>query len=122
MEHTSEKRPFDAIIGFAHIEFNCHTTASALGLGLNIVDDYERKPMLLHLKGFNSFTLNLLAMFLYFVQLLGAGGGMYVEVLNKGVLPLAYSIKKKNRAGESNTYLDGIHLIFTYFTGNSTYR
>ncbi|PIM99933.1 hypothetical protein CDL12_27562 [Handroanthus impetiginosus] len=49
-------------------------------------------------------------------ELLVAGGGVHVEVLNKGVLPLAYSIKKKNRAGESNTYLDGIYLVFTYFT------
>jgi len=41
---------------------------------------------------------------------------MYVEVFNRGVVPLAYSIKKKNKAGESNTYLDGIYLLFTYFT------
>jgi small subunit ribosomal protein S6 len=49
-------------------------------------------------------------------QLLVAGGGMYVEVFNRGVIPLAYSIQKKNKAGESNTYLDGIYLLFTYFT------
>eukprot|EP00258_Populus_trichocarpa_P000181 XP_002297965.3 30S ribosomal protein S6 alpha, chloroplastic [Populus trichocarpa] len=49
-------------------------------------------------------------------ELLVAGGGMYVEVFNRGVVPLAYSIKKKNKAGESNTYLDGIYLLFTYFT------
>ncbi|XP_010267576.1 PREDICTED: 30S ribosomal protein S6 alpha, chloroplastic-like [Nelumbo nucifera] len=49
-------------------------------------------------------------------ELLVAGGGMYVEVFNRGVIPLAYSIKKKNTAGESNTYLDGIYLLFTYFT------
>ncbi|KAJ9555718.1 hypothetical protein OSB04_010332 [Centaurea solstitialis] len=48
--------------------------------------------------------------------LLVAGGGMYVEVFNRGVIPLAYSIKKKNKAGETNTYLDGIYLLFTYFT------
>ncbi|KAK8940248.1 hypothetical protein KSP40_PGU021278 [Platanthera guangdongensis] len=41
---------------------------------------------------------------------------MYVEVFNRGVIPLAYGIKKKNRAGESNTYLDGIYLLFTFFT------
>lgn len=41
---------------------------------------------------------------------------MYVEVFNRGVIPLAYSIKKKNKAGETNTYLDGIYLLFTYFT------
>ncbi|KAL0362643.1 UNVERIFIED_CONTAM: 30S ribosomal protein S6 alpha, chloroplastic [Sesamum calycinum] len=49
-------------------------------------------------------------------ELLVAGGGMYVEVFNRGVIPLAYSIRKKNKAGESNTYLDGIYLLFTYFT------
>lgn len=50
------------------------------------------------------------------LQLLIAGGGMYVEVFNRGVIPLAYGIQKKNKAGESNTYLDGIYLLFTYFT------
>ncbi|KAK7358500.1 hypothetical protein VNO77_00429 [Canavalia gladiata] len=49
-------------------------------------------------------------------ELLVAGGGMYVEVFNRGIIPLAYSIKKKNKAGESNTYFDGIYLLFTYFT------
>ncbi|CAK9143143.1 unnamed protein product [Ilex paraguariensis] len=49
-------------------------------------------------------------------ELLVAGGGMYVEVFNRGVIPLAYSIKKRNKAGETNTYLDGIYLLFTYFT------
>ncbi|KAI4338711.1 hypothetical protein MLD38_023735 [Melastoma candidum] len=49
-------------------------------------------------------------------ELLVAGGGMYVEVFNRGVIPLAYGIKKKNKAGETNTYLDGIYLLFTYFT------
>ena len=52
----------------------------------------------------------------YIVQLLVAGGGMDVEVFNRGVIPLAYSIKRKNKAGETNTYLDGIYLLFTYFT------
>ncbi|ONK67079.1 uncharacterized protein A4U43_C06F15460 [Asparagus officinalis] len=49
-------------------------------------------------------------------RLLVAGGGMYIEVFNRGVIPLSYSIKKKNKAGETNTYLDGIYLLFTYFT------
>ncbi|KAE9599484.1 hypothetical protein Lal_00039471 [Lupinus albus] len=49
-------------------------------------------------------------------QLLVAGGAMYVEVFNRGVIPLAYSIKKENKAGETNNYLDGIYLLFTYFT------
>ncbi|XP_068666306.1 small ribosomal subunit protein bS6c alpha [Aristolochia californica] len=49
-------------------------------------------------------------------ELLVAGGGMYVEVFNRGVIPLAYSIKRRNKAGETNNYLDGIYLLFTYFT------
>ncbi|XP_022714436.1 30S ribosomal protein S6 alpha, chloroplastic-like [Durio zibethinus] len=49
-------------------------------------------------------------------ELLVAGGGMYIEVFNRGVIPLAYSIKKKNKDGETNTYSDGIYLLFTYFT------
>ncbi|KAI3710666.1 hypothetical protein L2E82_40455 [Cichorium intybus] len=49
-------------------------------------------------------------------ELLVAGGAMYVEVFNRGVIPLAYNIKKKNKAGETNNYLDGIYLLFTYFT------
>ncbi|KAK3024181.1 hypothetical protein RJ639_043758 [Escallonia herrerae] len=55
-------------------------------------------------------------------ELLVAGGGMYVEVFNRGVIPLAYSIKKKNKAGETNTYLDGIYLLFTYFTKPESMR
>ncbi|CAL5433714.1 unnamed protein product [Camellia sinensis] len=47
------------------------------------------------------------------IELLVAGGGMHVEVFNRGIIPLAYSIKKKNKAGETNTYLDGIFLLFT---------
>ncbi|KAF5938522.1 hypothetical protein HYC85_022781, partial [Camellia sinensis] len=46
-------------------------------------------------------------------ELLVAGGGMHVEVFNRGIIPLAYSIKKKNKAGETNTYFDGIFLLFT---------
>ncbi|KAG1367665.1 putative 30S ribosomal protein S6 alpha, chloroplastic [Cocos nucifera] len=57
-----------------------------------------------------------LALIQRYEELLVAGGGMYVEVFNRGVIPLAYSIKKRNKAGESNTYLDGIYLLFTYFT------
>lgn len=41
---------------------------------------------------------------------------MYVEVYNRGVIPLTYGINKKNKAGETNTYFDGIYLLFTYFT------
>ncbi|XP_009402005.2 small ribosomal subunit protein bS6c isoform X1 [Musa acuminata AAA Group] len=57
-----------------------------------------------------------LALIQRYEELLVAGGGLYVEVFNRGVIPLAYSIKKKNKAGESNTYLDGIYLLLTYFT------
>ncbi|CAI8619615.1 unnamed protein product [Vicia faba] len=49
-------------------------------------------------------------------ELLVAGGGMYVEVFNRGIIPLAYTIQTKNKDGETNTYLDGIYLLFTYFT------
>lgn len=41
---------------------------------------------------------------------------MHVEFLNKGVRPLAYSIKKKNKAGETNIYLDSIQILVTFFT------
>ncbi|PHU28113.1 30S ribosomal protein S6 alpha, chloroplastic [Capsicum chinense] len=56
------------------------------------------------------------------IKLLVAGGGMYVEVFNRGVIPLAYSIRRKNKAGETNTYLDGIYLLFTYFTKPESIR
>ncbi|CAH8358450.1 unnamed protein product [Eruca vesicaria subsp. sativa] len=49
------------------------------------------------------------------IQLLAAGGGMYVEVFNR-VTPLAYNIIKKNKLGETNTYLDGIYFRCTYLT------
>ena len=51
------------------------------------------------------------------LQLLVAGGAMYVEVFNRGVIPLAYSIRKRNsRTGLPSTYYDGIYLLITYFT------
>lgn len=50
-------------------------------------------------------------------ELLVAGGAMYVEVFNRGVIPLAYSIRKRNsRTGLPSTYYDGIYLLITYFT------
>ncbi|XWS48779.1 hypothetical protein CRYUN_Cryun13aG0105600 [Craigia yunnanensis] len=61
------------------------------------------------------FVLKLFLM-RFILRLLVAGVCMYIEVFNRGVIPLAYSIKKKNKAGETNTYLDGIYLLFTYFT------
>lgn len=50
-------------------------------------------------------------------ELLVTGGAMYVEVFNRGVIPLAYSIRKRNsRTGLPSTYYDGIYLLITYFT------
>lgn len=73
--------------------------------------------MFLDTVGKNRSQSSLYSLCVYvFQQLLVAGGGMYVEVFNRGVIPLAYSIRKKNKAGETNTYLDGIYLLFTYFT------
>jgi len=45
-----------------------------------------------------------------------AGGGLDVEMFNRGMQPLAYNIKTKNMAGFANRYLDGIYLLFTYVT------
>ncbi|KAH9301370.1 hypothetical protein KI387_012953, partial [Taxus chinensis] len=50
-------------------------------------------------------------------EMIVAGGGMCVEVFNRGLVPLSYSIKKRvSLTGELATYLDGIYLLFTYFT------
>ncbi|KAF3541417.1 hypothetical protein F2Q69_00025491 [Brassica cretica] len=46
------------------------------------------------------------------VELLAAGGAMYGEVFNR-VIPLAYNIIKRNKVGETNTYLDGTYYFFT---------
>ncbi|WZZ38210.1 hypothetical protein YC2023_034469 [Brassica napus] len=46
------------------------------------------------------------------VELLAAGGAMYVEVFNR-VIQLAYNIIKRNKVGETNTYLDGTYYCFT---------
>ncbi|KAH0888111.1 hypothetical protein HID58_050540 [Brassica napus] len=45
-------------------------------------------------------------------SLLAAGGAMYVEVFNR-VIQLAYNIIKRNKVGETNTYLDGTYYCFT---------
>ena len=50
------------------------------------------------------------------VQAIIAGGGLDVEMFNRGMQPLAYNIKTKNMAGLLNRYLDGIYLLFTYVT------
>ncbi|KAL5210502.1 hypothetical protein ABZP36_006125 [Zizania latifolia] len=58
-----------------------------------------------------------LALIQRYEELLVAGGAMYVEVFNRGVIPLAYSIRKRNsRTGLPSTYYDGIYLLVTYFT------
>ncbi|KAM0928467.1 hypothetical protein ACQ4PT_002500 [Festuca glaucescens] len=58
-----------------------------------------------------------LALIQRYEELLVAGGAMYVEVFNRGVIPLAYSIRKRNsRTGLPFTYYDGIYLLWTYFT------
>ncbi|KAF0912477.1 hypothetical protein E2562_014078 [Oryza meyeriana var. granulata] len=58
-----------------------------------------------------------LALIQRYEELLVVGGAMYVEVFNRGVIPLAYSIRKRNsRTGLPSTYYDGIYLLVTYFT------
>lgn len=41
---------------------------------------------------------------------------MYVEVFNRGVAPLSYSVQKINRDGTKDTFADGVYLLFTFFT------
>ncbi|KAH9566587.1 hypothetical protein CY35_04G135400 [Sphagnum magellanicum] len=43
-----------------------------------------------------------------------SGGGLDVEMFNRGMQPLAYNIKTRNMGGVSSRYLDGIYLLFTY--------
>ncbi|MCO5613039.1 hypothetical protein L7F22_067313 [Adiantum nelumboides] len=45
-----------------------------------------------------------------------AGGGMGVEVFNRGMMPLTYNIKRKDMQGINNSYLDGVFFLFTYCT------
>ncbi|PON68979.1 Ribosomal protein [Trema orientale] len=97
---------------------------SPTGPGLTAVEDKEEPQCPPGLRQYESMVVlrpdmsedERLALTQKYEELLVAGGGMYVEVFNRGVIPLAYSIKKKNKAGETNTYLDGIYLLFTYFT------
>lgn len=51
-----------------------------------------------------------------FPQAIIAGGGLDVEMFNRGMQPLAYNIKVKNMGGVASRYLDGIYLLFTYVT------
>ncbi|XP_050377626.1 30S ribosomal protein S6 alpha, chloroplastic [Argentina anserina] len=97
---------------------------SPSGPGLTAVEDKEEPTCPPGLRQYETMAVlrpdmsedERLALTQKYEELLIAGGGMYVEVFNRGVIPLAYSIQKKNKAGESNTYLDGIYLLFTYFT------
>ncbi|MCO5552630.1 hypothetical protein L7F22_006145 [Adiantum nelumboides] len=45
-----------------------------------------------------------------------AGGGMGVEVFNRGMMPLTYNIRRKDMQGINNSYLDGVFFLFTYCT------
>eukprot|EP00250_Pteridium_aquilinum_P002220 c12410_g1_i1 orf=150-806(+) len=45
-----------------------------------------------------------------------AGGGMGVEVFNRGMMPLTYNIRRKDMGGINNRYLDGVYFLFTYCT------
>ncbi|KAM5571216.1 small ribosomal subunit protein bS6c [Rosa sericea] len=97
---------------------------SPSGPGLTAAEEKEDPPCPPGLRQYETMAVlrpdmsedERLALTQKYEELLIAGGGMYVEVFNRGVIPLAYSIQKKNKAGESNTYLDGIYLLFTYFT------
>lgn len=45
-----------------------------------------------------------------------AGGATSVEFSNRGILPLTYSIKKKDIGGVARTYLDGVYMHIAYIT------
>ncbi|KAJ8768316.1 hypothetical protein K2173_021469 [Erythroxylum novogranatense] len=97
---------------------------SSAGADMTAVEEKEAPPCPPGLRQYETMAVlrpdmsedERLALTQKYEEILVAGGGMYVEVFNRGVIPLAYSIRKKNKAGESNTYLDGIYLLFTYFT------
>ncbi|XP_009779031.1 small ribosomal subunit protein bS6c-like [Nicotiana sylvestris] len=97
---------------------------TAPGSGITAVEDKEEPQCPPGLRPYETMAVlrpdmsedERLALTQKYEELLVAGGGMYVEVFNRGVIPLAYSIRRKNKAGETNTYLDGIYLLFTYFT------
>ncbi|KAE8727320.1 30S ribosomal protein S6 alpha [Hibiscus syriacus] len=97
---------------------------SETGSGITALEDKEEPQCPPGLRQYESMAVlrpdmsedERLALTQKYEELLVAGGGMYIEVFNRGVIPLAYSIRRKNKAGETNTYLDGIYLLFTYFT------
>lgn len=39
-----------------------------------------------------------------------------MEFFNRGIMPLAYTVKKKDMGGVASRYLDGIYMVFTYVT------
>ncbi|KAL6554181.1 40S ribosomal protein S6 [Orobanche minor] len=94
------------------------------GMGFPEVEDEEEPPCPPGLRKYETMVVlrpdmsedERLAFTQKYEELLVAGGGMYVEVFNRGVIPLSYNIRRKNRDGETNTYLDGIYILFTYFT------
>ncbi|KAK7369806.1 hypothetical protein VNO80_11851 [Phaseolus coccineus] len=100
------------------------------GTGFTAVEEKEEPPCPPGLRQYETMMVlrpdmtedERLALTQKYEEILVAGGGMYVEVFNRGVIPLAYAIKKKNKAGETNTYLDGIYLLFTYFTKPESIR
>ncbi|KAH9620406.1 hypothetical protein KSS87_000018 [Heliosperma pusillum] len=109
--------------GFSGLDDDPPSSSSSSGLGLAVEDKPEPQcpPGLRQYETMVVLRPDMtederLSLTQKYEELLIAGGAMYVEVFNRGVIPLAYSINKKNKAGEKNTYLDGIYLLFTYFT------
>ncbi|KAH7444897.1 hypothetical protein KP509_02G096600 [Ceratopteris richardii] len=49
-------------------------------------------------------------------EALVASGAISVEFSNRGILPLTYSIKKKDMGGVTRTYLDGVYMNISYIT------
>ncbi|CAH9124901.1 unnamed protein product [Cuscuta epithymum] len=97
---------------------------STPGWGIPDIEDREEPQCPPGLRQYETMTVlrpdmsenERLALIQKYEELLVAGGGVYVEVFNRGIVPLAYGIKKKNKAGETNIYFDGIYILFTYFT------
>ncbi|EFJ10013.1 hypothetical protein SELMODRAFT_58368, partial [Selaginella moellendorffii] len=85
------------------------------------------KPRVVYPKGFTRYETmavlrpditeeQRLALSQRYEEMIIAGGGMDVEIFNRGIMPLAYGILKKNTRGEKNTYVDGIFYMFTFAT------
>nr|GMD05519.1 30S ribosomal protein S6 alpha, chloroplastic-like [Ipomoea batatas] len=94
------------------------------GLGISDIEDKEEPQCPPGLRKYETMAVlrpdlsedERLTLVQKYEELLVTGGGMYVEVFNKGIIPLSYNIRKKNKAGETYIYMDGIYLLFTYFT------